>query len=55
MTELLFSYGTLRQREVFEVTTADLGAADDYEVHDYRRVQVPLRSGEQEWVYVFSG
>lgn len=39
---------------VFEVTTADLGAADDYEVHDYRRVQVPLRSGEQAWVYVFS-
>lgn len=112
MTELLFSYGTLRQREVqlavfgrelagrpdaivgfehdyvtitdpqviatsgsdrhpmlrpstrpdaaiegtaFEVTAADLGAADDYEVDDYRRVQVPLRSGEQAWVYVFSG
>jgi gamma-glutamylcyclotransferase (GGCT)/AIG2-like uncharacterized protein YtfP len=112
MTDLLFSYGTLRQRDVqlavfgreltgwtdaivgydldhvtitdpqvivtsgsdrhpllrpstqadstiegtaFEVSGADLAAADDYEVEAYRRVQVPLRSGGQAWVYVFSG
>jgi gamma-glutamylcyclotransferase (GGCT)/AIG2-like uncharacterized protein YtfP len=112
MAELLFSYGTLRQRDVqlavfgreligrpdaivgfdldhvtitdpqviaasgsdrhpmlrpsprpdatiegtaLEVGAADLVAADAYEVDDYRRVQVPLRSGGQAWVYVFSG
>jgi hypothetical protein len=40
---------------VFAVSDADLAAADDYEVDDYRRVAVPLRSGEQAWVYVFGG
>ncbi|HEX2283403.1 MAG TPA: gamma-glutamylcyclotransferase family protein [Mycobacterium sp.] len=112
MTQLLFSYGTLRQREVqlttfgreldgrpdaivgydlhyvtitdphvikasgsdrhpilkpsdradaavegmvFEISEADLAAADEYEVDDYRRVTVPLRSGNQAWVYVFAG
>jgi hypothetical protein len=111
-TELLFSYGTLRQREVqlatfgrelegrpdaivgfeldwvtitdphviatsgsarhpilrpadgtdasvegavFAISSADLAAADDYEVDGYQRVSVPLRSGERAWVYVFSG
>jgi gamma-glutamylcyclotransferase (GGCT)/AIG2-like uncharacterized protein YtfP len=111
-TELLFSYGTLRQREVqlttfgreldgrldaivgfeldwvtitdphviatsgserhpilrptertdasvegsvFAISPAELAAADEYEVDDYRRVSVPLRSGERAWVYVFSG
>ena len=110
-TELLFSYGTLRQREVqlstfgreldgrpdaivgfeldyvtitdphviatsgsdrhpilrpsdragaaiegtvFTISETDLAAADEYEVDDYRRVAVPLRSGEQAWVYVFA-
>ena len=110
-TELLFSYGTLRQREVqlstfgrelngqsdaivgfeleyvtitdphviatsgsdrhpilrptdrpgaavegtvFAIGTAELAAADEYEVDDYRRVAVPLRSGDQAWVYVFA-
>ena len=110
-TELLFSYGTLRQREVqlstfgreldgrpdaivgyeldyvmisdphviatsgsdrhpilkptdrpgaavdgtvFAISTAELAAADEYEVDDYRRVAVPLRSGDQAWVYVFA-
>jgi gamma-glutamylcyclotransferase (GGCT)/AIG2-like uncharacterized protein YtfP len=38
---------------VFEVSTTDLAAADDYEVDDYRRIEVPLRSGAQAWVYVF--
>jgi gamma-glutamylcyclotransferase (GGCT)/AIG2-like uncharacterized protein YtfP len=112
VTELLFSYGTLRQREVqlstfgreldgrpdaivgyelhyvtitdphviatsgsdrhpilkptaqpgaavegtvFAISSADLAAADDYEVEEYRRVAVPLRSGQQAWVYVFAG
>ena len=110
MTELLFSYGTLRQREVqlttfgreldghddaivgyaldyvtitdphviatsgsdrhpilrpanepgaavegtvFSITQVELAAADEYEVDDYKRVLVPLRSGAQAWVYIF--
>ncbi|MDR3661800.1 MAG: gamma-glutamylcyclotransferase [Mycobacterium sp.] len=40
---------------VFEITDAELAAADEYEVDDYQRVQVPLRSGRQAWVYVFAG
>jgi gamma-glutamylcyclotransferase (GGCT)/AIG2-like uncharacterized protein YtfP len=40
---------------VFPISDADLAAADDYEVDDYRRVAVALRSGEQAWVYVFGG
>ena len=40
---------------VFAISEADLAAADEYEVDDYRRVAVPLRSGEQAWVYVFGG
>ena len=112
MTELLFSYGTLRQRDVqlgtfgrllegrpdaivgfdldyvtitdphviatsgsdrhpilrpsdradaavegtvFAISDAELLAADEYEVDDYRRISVPLRSGDQAWVYVFAG
>ena len=112
MTELLFSYGTLRQRDVqlttfgreldgrddaivgyeldhvtiidphviatsgsnrhpilrptdrpgaeirgtvFTISEAELAAADEYEVGDYRRVLAPLRSGAQAWVYVFAG
>jgi gamma-glutamylcyclotransferase (GGCT)/AIG2-like uncharacterized protein YtfP len=111
-TELLFSYGTLRQREVqlttfgreldgrldaivgfeldwvtitdphviaasgsarhpilrptkrtdasvegsvFAISAEELAAADAYEVDDYQRISVPLRSGEQAWVYVFRG
>lgn len=111
MSELLFSYGTLRQREVqratfgrevdgrpdaivgyrldyvtitdphviatsgsdrhpvlrrsdahdacvtglvFTISAAELAAADDYEVDDYRRIAVPLRSGPHAWVYVFA-
>ena len=112
MTELLFSYGTLRQRDVqlstfgreldgrpdaivgyelhhvtitdphviatsgsdrhpilkptqradaavegtvFAISEGELAAADAYEVDDYQRVAVPLRSGDHAWVYVFSG
>ena len=40
---------------VFDITDAELAAADEYEVDDYRRVEVPLRSGKRAWVYVFAG
>ena len=39
---------------VFAISEADLAAADEYEVDDYRRVAVPLRSGDQAWIYVFA-
>lgn len=39
----------------FRISEADLAAADEYEVDDYTRVRVPLRSGGQAWVYVFAG
>jgi hypothetical protein len=37
---------------VFEVTEAELEAADAYEVADYARVAVRLKSGVEAWVYV---
>jgi hypothetical protein len=40
---------------VFTITEAELTAADTYEVDDYRRISVPLRSGPHAWVYVFAG
>jgi gamma-glutamylcyclotransferase (GGCT)/AIG2-like uncharacterized protein YtfP len=40
---------------VFEISEADLAAADEYEVDDYQRVLAPLRSGGRAWVYVFAG
>jgi hypothetical protein len=40
---------------VFAITTEELAAADDYEVDDYRRISVALRSGRRAWVYVFGG
>jgi len=40
---------------VFAISEADLAAADEYEVDDYRRITVPLRSGGEAWVYVFAG
>jgi gamma-glutamylcyclotransferase (GGCT)/AIG2-like uncharacterized protein YtfP len=39
---------------VFTISATELAAADDYEVDDYRRIAVPLRSGEHAWVYVFA-
>ena len=36
---------------VLRITEAELAAADEYEVDDYTRVRVPLRSGGQAWVY----
>jgi gamma-glutamylcyclotransferase (GGCT)/AIG2-like uncharacterized protein YtfP len=38
---------------VFWISEDELAAADDYEVADYERVEVPLRSGMTAWVYVF--
>lgn len=40
---------------VFAVTDDELRAADRYEVADYTRVRVPLRSGDDAWVYVLAG
>lgn len=37
---------------VFEVTPEELAAADKYEVSDYKRVSVRLKSGKQAWVYI---
>jgi Gamma-glutamyl cyclotransferase, AIG2-like len=37
---------------VFEITPQELAAADRYEVAEYTRVLVTLRSGTQSWVYV---
>ena len=39
---------------VFSITAEELRAADEYEVDDYKRVLVPLRSGKRAWVYVFA-
>ena len=37
---------------VFEITRAELEAADAYEVDDYERVAVDLASGATAWVYL---
>jgi len=37
---------------VFEITSEELAAADDYECEEYRRVPTILKSGLQAWVYV---
>ena len=37
---------------VFEITPEELIAADRYEVADYTRVQVTLKSALEAWVYV---
>jgi gamma-glutamylcyclotransferase (GGCT)/AIG2-like uncharacterized protein YtfP len=37
---------------VFRITSEELMAADRYEVSDYTRVQVTLKSGLQAWAYV---
>jgi hypothetical protein len=37
---------------VFLITDAELAAADGYEVSDYRRIAVHLRSGLEAWVYI---
>jgi hypothetical protein len=37
---------------VFTISAAELAAADEYEVDDYRRVEVVLGSGTRAWVYL---
>jgi hypothetical protein len=37
---------------VFEITADELAAADRYEVADYTRVLVTLKSGVSAWAYV---
>ena len=38
---------------VFEITDAELAAADQYELSDaYKRITAMLATGEQTWVYV---
>jgi gamma-glutamylcyclotransferase (GGCT)/AIG2-like uncharacterized protein YtfP len=37
---------------VYEVTPAELGAADRYEAGEYRRVRVRLASGTGAWAYI---
>lgn len=37
--------------KMFEITEAELAAADAYEVSDYTRILVRLRSGVDAWVY----
>jgi gamma-glutamylcyclotransferase (GGCT)/AIG2-like uncharacterized protein YtfP len=37
---------------LFFITEAELAAADAYEVSDYKRIEVSLRSGRRAWVYV---
>jgi hypothetical protein len=39
---------------VHAISESDLAAADAYEVDDYARIAVPLRSGDRAWVYVFA-
>lgn len=38
----------------FLVTKQELSAADAYEVADYARASVPLRSGGRAWLYVLA-
>ena len=37
---------------VFEITSADLAAADDYEVDGYERISIRLSSGLEAFVYI---
>jgi gamma-glutamylcyclotransferase (GGCT)/AIG2-like uncharacterized protein YtfP len=38
--------------KVFRITESELAAADAYEVSDYKRVSVQLKSGKDAWVYI---
>lgn len=37
---------------LFEISDDELAAADRYEVDDYKRIAVRLKSGIEAWVYV---
>ena len=39
------------QGTVFEVSSDELIEADNYEVEDYKRIEVILKSGIKSWVY----
>jgi len=39
---------------LFRITPDELAAADRYEVSDYKRIEVTLKSGLVAWVYVKS-
>lgn len=39
---------------LYLISEAELRAADDYEVSDYRRIETRLKSGRTAWVYVRS-
>lgn len=39
---------------VFLLSHDELTAADEYEVDDYARIEVPIASGGTAWVYVLS-
>jgi Gamma-glutamyl cyclotransferase, AIG2-like len=39
---------------VFTITQEELYRADEYEVDDYKRIEVLLRSGKRAWVFVSS-
>ncbi len=41
--------------QLFRITPQELAAADAYEVGDYQRVEVALKSGKRAWVYVQAG
>ncbi len=45
--------GAQIEGSVFVVSASELAAADDYEVDEYTRIEVPLASGRTAWVYVF--
>jgi gamma-glutamylcyclotransferase (GGCT)/AIG2-like uncharacterized protein YtfP len=36
---------------VFELTSEELGQADEYEVKEYSRIQAKLKSGGSTWIY----
>jgi gamma-glutamylcyclotransferase (GGCT)/AIG2-like uncharacterized protein YtfP len=40
------------QGTLFLITEAELASADAYEVSDYKRIEVSLKSGKSAWVYV---
>jgi gamma-glutamylcyclotransferase (GGCT)/AIG2-like uncharacterized protein YtfP len=39
---------------VFQITPQELAAADEYEVSEYKRVAVTLKSGLTAWAYVWA-
>ncbi|KAA0022380.1 gamma-glutamylcyclotransferase family protein [Antrihabitans cavernicola] len=39
---------------VFQISAAELRAADEYEVDDYERIEVTLASGTTAWVYQYT-